>query len=219
MSIVSDIRIQVDEAAGSTFFTAEHIYDAANEAVLEVYSRAKPNLTSVNWPVNTGDDLVFLPPGIMVPQQIIINNLEYWPTTQAKLEQFSRSWRGEALALPKWFVLWDALRMRLFPRPDQAYDFTMWGVPWPEEINASNLDIASMDAQLKLATGLKAAGNLLEFSAPNVADTMIAESEQILSAYTKRLRNQQGHNIRRVRPGTLFTASQNGVIRLGKRLS
>jgi hypothetical protein len=218
MSVITDIRTLLDERSSAVFWTDQHIYDAANQAQLDIYASLKAQQGSAVMSLNSGQDIVSIPPTIMIPQYIEFNNKTYFPTTHAKLEQWNRAWRGEALAQPKWFVLWDWEHFRVWPRPDQGYDFTLWGVTWPSEFSASNESITA-DRVLQAAIAFRAASYLLELTQPLLAAEMARESAEYETRYKTRLRNRQSHRPTALKPGTAFTAAQSGVISLGRKFS
>jgi hypothetical protein len=151
-------------------------------------------------------------------------NEKYWISDQGKLEQYSRTWRQFAPERPKFFVMFGLTQIRVWPIPDQSYIFQIWGVPWPSEISAVAEDIA-VDQQLKLVIAYRTAGSLLEATRPDMADVFYKESDENLNLYKIRLRNRQGHNIHRLRPGThgpsmssRIVGADTGVISIGRRL-
>lgn len=167
---------------------------------------------------------VTLDTSYMSGYQPITINQRYFISDRTKLEQYARDWRDNTQSQPKWFILWDAWNIRVFPKPDKTYTFTLWGVPWGTEIGTGTEDI-NVDQILRLALAYKAASTLLEATRPDVADLYIRNSEELLNRYRLRLRNQQGNNIRRMKPGTNQRHTDDtisafkGVIKIGNRLS
>lgn len=218
MSLVTDIQELCDESAGAVFWPAAQVYDAANEAIIESFASSRHEFKLSTMTASAGDDLVALPADIMIPQYILGTAGKYWPTTQAKLEQQSRAWRGEPAGVAKFFVLWDISTLRVWPRGEQDYAYDLCGVPWPSvgEIAASNLDI-SVPKLLKQAITHRAAACLLGATQPLLADSLVQEAQELEYKFRVQLRNRNSHNIRRVRPGTLFTRAQSGSIPIGKK--
>ena len=218
MSLVSDIQQAVDETSGAVFWSTDQIYDAANAAILDAFTITRHEFVLATMTVTAEADLVDIPATIMIPQYILGTDGKYFPTTQAKLEQENRAWRGTALGQTKFFVLWDIEHFRCYPRMNVDYAFDVGGVPWPTvgEVMATNTDI-SVPGLLKQAITHKAIATLLDATQPMLADVHTSEADQLLYKFKRQYRNRSGHNIRRIRPGTLFTKAQSGVIRIGDR--
>ena len=234
-----------DPTAGDIFFPSQQIYDAANEAVTDFWATAGrqdvpiqlATATATPLVVGTGTDIYPLDNvSLMIPTFVTLNtmlgsgaggeliNQKYFISDRTKLEQYARDWRNNQQAQPKWFILWDAWNLRVFPTPDQTYTFTLWGVPWPNEISTGTEDI-TVDQILRLAMAYKTAATLLETTRPEVSDLYTKNSEEMINRYRIRLRNQQTNNMRRMKPGGngKFTddviAANRGSIKIGNRLS
>jgi hypothetical protein len=219
MSIITDIQLQVDETQGPVFWEIEQLYDAANQAQLNVWSSLKDwQRGTSTMTVTTGQDLVaFDTTTIMIPQFIIYNGVKIFPTTHAMLQDWQNNWKNEGLGRPNWVVLWDAEHFRLFPRPDQTYNFVVWGTPWPTEITDGNHDIVGVDPLVRRAIVLQAAALLLEDSQPLLADAKLQEAMDFRERYARQQRNVQGSNIMRLRPGVAWQVAQGGDIRMGRK--
>ena len=219
MSIVTDVRVWLGGTA-TTFWSDAHVVDALNEVQFELQSEVK----GAFWVVGTltltaNDDLVMIPSNVMIPKAILGTAGKYFPTTQAKLEQECREWRGRTPGRPTHFVVWDAFTLRVYPRPDTTYLFEVEGVPWPTtELTTAVLDLTASE-DWKRILALRAAAQLLEFTQPQLSDAYEREAQELLSDYKVSLRNRQGHNIRRLRPGTLFTRAQSGNLTVGRRFT
>jgi hypothetical protein len=187
--------------------------------------------------VNSSTDIyTFDTVSLMIPTYVTLNtfigtgtvgeliNQRYFISDRTKLEQYARDWRNNQQEQPKWFILWDAFHLRVFPQPDKDYTFTLWGIPWATEIGTGTEDI-SVDQILRLALAYQTAATLLEATRPEVSDLYTANSMEMLNRYRIRLRNQQTNNIRRMKPGsgTRYTddiiGAYKGVIKIGQRLS
>lgn len=216
MSIVTDIRLLLGNS--SLFWSDQHVYDAANEAQLEAYGRGKWAIGTNTLSVNTGDDLVYMHSSTMIPLYVEYLNKHYFITTQARLEQFSRSWKGASLGPPKWFVLFDFERLRVWPRPDDQYNMTLWHVPWPTEISASVTDITGVDRSYTNAIVNWAGSNLFRFTRPDLSEALRREGDEWYMKFKRTLRNQQSHNIQRMRPGGLFQKALGGNIDMGRAI-
>lgn len=245
LTLVGQVRLLIDQATGTgtlndypvngdIFWPSQQLYDATNEVLVDFWPALAQQstplaMTSASFAVDTSTDLyTFSTDTIMIPKYIVLSNTsmnqEYWITDVTKLEQWSNNWRQNLPAQPKWFVLWDAFHIRCFPIPDQDYTFTLFGVPWPTEISTGTEDI-SCDALFKLAIAYKAAANILEYTRPDIADSYLSESEELMHEYRTHLRNEQTNNMRRMKPGVgsrgtdIVMAATKGAIKIGRRLS
>lgn len=214
MSVFNDLNILLAELGGGVFWPNEYLYDALNEALLEVWVKTRPQYVSATLGLVANDDRVAIPSTIMVPRFVLRDNLRYFVTTHAKLEQFDRSWKSNATGVPKHFVLWDAETLRVFPRPNGSYTFVVWGIGWPTEFSSSNQDL-SVDRRLKDAIVKRAGATVVEYVHPGAAEVLRAEAEQLENMYKISRRNAFGHVLHQLRPGTRLTAAQSGVIDIG----
>jgi hypothetical protein len=216
VTIIEEVKTAIGEENESIFWTAEHIYDALNEAHIEMNATLKNSIITVPWVVEAGDDLVEIPTEIMIPKQIEDTSRTFFITTPAKLEQESLGWRGTPAGVPGWFVLWDAFRIRVWPRADNDYQYNMVGIPWKTEFSGSYDDI-STDHQLRKSLVCRAASNLMESTQPPLAASLLQQALSYEDAYRSGLRNSQPHNIRRLLPGpNKMNSAKTGVIKLGK---
>lgn len=194
------------------FWPTQTVLDAINEAQLLAHAKTKWKKIGVPLQLNQYDDLVTIPSTIMIPQWVEDTKKRYFPSTQRELEHWLRTWRYADLATPTNFILWDASHLRVVPRPDQPYDYTLWGVGYPTEITVANPTVEGHDIYV-MAVTYWALALLLEFTRPDLADYQFAYAQELIVKYQRELRNQQGHNIRRLRPGQRFDLQQSGDIR------
>ena len=218
MTLLEQIQLQVDETTGPVFWTIDQLYDAANAAQLEVWMNLKDwQLTSTNIALTSGNDIItWTNTVVMIPQFIIYSGIKIFPTTTAQLQDWANNWKNESPSRPNWFLLWDAAKIRLFPRSDGTYTFTLFGVPWPGEIQDGTHDITGVDPFVKNAIVLRAAAKLLEETQPLLADAKMAEAEEFEKRYARQQRNSQGDNIARLRPTTAWDQAQFGDIKTGR---
>ncbi len=223
MSLLTDLQIEVDEVAGPTFYVIEQIYDALNASMLEIWSNLKEwQRTSATIAISSGDNIISLPvTSVMIPQFVIYNGVKIFPTTHAMLQDWSDTWMNESPARPTWMVLWDAEHLRLFPRSDASYNFILYGVPWPTEINASSIDASTdpliADPLVRRAVVLRATAKLLEENQPQLSDLKLTEAMEWEARYAKQQRNSQGANTLRLRPGVAWDIANQGDIKLGRK--
>jgi hypothetical protein len=253
MTLIGLVRLLIDQAtgtgtlndypvAGDIFWPSQQLYDAANEVMIDYWAQlgnqqTPIQLTNTTFVVSSGTEIFgFASAVIMTPTYVVLNttsgtgaasytiNQTYWISDVTKFEQFNNNWRSYPAGQPKWFAVFDAFNIRVFPLPDKTYTFTLFGVPWPTELSTGTEDI-TCDAMLKLSIAYKAAANIMEATRPDVADSYTKESEELLLRYRIRLRDQSTNNIRRLKPNVgdgrsdITQAAIKGVIRIGKRLS
>jgi hypothetical protein len=213
-NIVADVQRLLADAG--VFWSDSHVCDAVNDVQLQLAAITRHQLVSVDLVIPAGALLVDIPVTVYIPQTLRFNNEVYFPTTHARLEQHSRNWRSATTGRPSWFVLWDAEHFRPFPVANQEYTFQLTGVAWPQEVLVVNPTITA-DRTFKLAIANMAAGQLLRYTRPDLAEAYEAEALEALRRFKSTLGRQQSHNLKRVRPGTAFTAAQSGSIKLGSR--
>jgi hypothetical protein len=214
MSIVTDIQLVINDIG--VFWPLPQILDAVNESQFAIYAETKWAITSATMLLGSNVDIVSIPQSILIPRWIEGTNTNFvpavvkrfFPTSMRNLEHFLRTWRGDNLGQPVYFVLWDSTHWRCFPRPDGSgsgpngnYMFTVFGIGLPAEITTSSQSLLGPQTYY-LAVQNYAVSLLLEATRPDLADLYMAQAvEQILN-FKKRLRNQQSHNIRTLKPAT-----------------
>lgn len=214
MSAVGDIQTILNDAG--VFWPLAQIYDAVNEAQLAVYAETKWAVTTASINLTSNVDIIPIPSGVLIPRWMEGTNTTFQPpvvkrfffTTQRGLETFLRTWKGQNLGQPGYFVIWDATHLRVFPRPDNlgsgpagSYPMTLFGQGFPVEITTGGQSILGPKNYV-LAVENLAASLLLEATRPDLADSYSAQSEDQILLFKKRLRNQQSHNIRTLKPAT-----------------
>jgi hypothetical protein len=217
-TILSDVQLQVDESSGPVFWVIDQLYDAINAAQMEVWMNLREwQQISTNIVLSSGNDIIPLPATtIMVPQFIIYNNVKVFPTTLAMLQDWQNNWKSTAPGRTNWYLLWDWQHIRLFPRSDSNYTFTVFGVPWPTEVGDGNVDIVNVDPLVRRAIVMRAAAKLLETTQPEMADAKMMEAEEFEKRYARQQRNTFGDNILRLRPKTTQDLANQGDIRVGR---
>lgn len=243
-AVLGSSTIIDDPTAGDIFFPSQQLYDAANETIMDFWANAGRQDVPVAIAtdatplvVTSATDIYsFDTTTLMIPTYVTLNtfigtgnagesiNQRYFISDRTKLEQYARDWRNNQQMQPKWFILWDAFHLRVFPQPDKTYTFTVHGVPWATEIGTGTEDIV-VDQILRLAMAYKTAATILEATRPEVSDLYTQNSAEMLNRYRMRLRNQQTNNIRRLKPIVTpgyksdVASAMKGVIKVGNRLS
>jgi hypothetical protein len=219
MSLISDIQDLLEEATTNTFWTKAQIYDAANWAQIRVWEDTRHDKASETLTVPFNTDLVAIPDTIMIPLYVVMDGKEYFCSTQAKLEEYDRNWRAATPAQPKWFLVWDSLNLRVWPKANATYVFTLFGVRYPPTELAVGTEDITAPRLLKQAIVHTAAGMVLSLTRPDLAEGMLSEAAQLENKFKIQLRNRGGHRIDRLRPGNKFAHAQGGVISIGKHYS
>jgi hypothetical protein len=217
MTLIEEIRILLGEQSGGVFWTDEYILDAINETLIELSAFTLKKTIEVDLVVQAGEELVLLPPELMIPLSIFDGSRVFFFTTQAKLEQETKAWKGTALGVPEHFVLWDAFTIRPYPRADDDFLYYVTGIPWPTEYTSAGVD-PILSWRLRQVLVNKSASVLFETTQPQLSDSLNQVALNHENEYRKELRNSQSHNIRRLHPGeSLPNKAQSGVIKIGRR--
>lgn len=207
MSALIDVQRLLNDSG--IFWPTAQVVDALNEAQLCLYAETRWRTTTAGLSLNTNDDIVSIPPAILIPHFIDTTTTRYFPTTHVELERTTRNWRGTDPNEPEGFVLWDATHLRVWPKPDQIYNLTITGVGWPTT-QTSTSDLSGPEsfqlAVLNFATAL-----CLDATRPDLADLYRMQSEEQIQKLKVSFRKNQSHNIQRFRPGTKIDLKKLGV--------
>lgn len=228
MSIVTQVQNILNDTG--TFWPTQNLYDAINEAQFWIYEDIRWQRVSATVTLSSNTDIFTIPSNILIPEWLEgrdsnfdpVTYKRFYPATQRELEQFLRTWRGNNIGQPQYFVRWDATHMRVFPRPDGLgpsggnYLFTMWGIGFPTEITTTSADIGSLttlinDSYIQAIQNM-AASILFEATRPDLADAFAASAAENIVAFKRTLRNMQGHNIRRLRPADHYDKNHSGTV-------
>jgi hypothetical protein len=211
-SIVSEVRRLVNDEG--TFWPLTQVLDAVNQAQLMVEAQVKWRKTSWTLSVGEGAEWVPVPTGVLIPMWVEgptggTESQRFYPTTHWHLETNDRGWRRREMKRPEGFVLWDAYTFRIWPRADQAYTYTLWGVGIPTEVE-DILTISTLPHNLTSAVTLTSAALLLASTRPDIAEMYFADAEELIADYRRVVRNAQSHNIQVIRPATRVDLQQGG---------
>mgnify|MGYP001594699997 CR=1 FL=1 len=208
MSILSDVRVVLNDTG--VFWADTQVLEAINFAQLDVASQTKLVLGTVTLSVTAGDDIVEIDSTLFIPQRIHNGTLTTYPTTMRELENFNRLWKSTTAGQPEHFVLWDWNHIRLFPRPDQNYTFSIEGLLKPTEVTTTTVmfGVGKYNSAIRYYT----LAYLLEATRPDLAAWYIQLGDKDVMELNKTLRNQQSHNIRRFRPAKRVNLKNSGMI-------
>jgi hypothetical protein len=225
MSIVVQVQTILNDQGA--FWPTQTVIDAVNEAQFHVYAETRWAITTATISLTTNQDIITIPPTIIIPKWIegVNSNFQppvvkrFFPSTMRELENFLRQWRGQQQGQPGYFVLWDATHWRVFPRPDSlgpnldgSYPFTIYGIGFPAEIVDNVADIVGPATYVQIIQNYSVA-LLYEATRPDLADMYMAQAQQQILDFKKRVRNNQRHNIRILKPATRrFEIDQSGNV-------
>lgn len=221
MSIVAQVQIVLNDTG--VFWPTATLLDAINEAQFQIYAETKWAITTGSLALSSNADIIALPTNILVPRWIEGTNSltspatvkRFFVSTQRNLEAFQRTWRGAGTGQPGYFVIWDATHLRVFPRPDATYHFTVFGIGFPTEITDALGDIAGPALYVQAVQNYTVA-LLLEATRPDLADMYMKIANDQILAVKKRLRKNLSHNIRQLVPATTpYEINQGGQINGG----
>lgn len=211
MSLVSEVRDLLGEAS-AVFWPDQQVYDAINQAQINAFANYPILSTSTSLVVPQDADFITIPPSIMIPSYIATSTGNKFITTEPELEEYAIRWMETTPGEPKHFILWDTMYLRVFPRASAWYTYTIYGVPWPTEIDGSTQDVTNIHKQYRLAIIYDAVSVLFEASRPDLAQAYRELADQYLSDSRSSLRTAHPHNTLRLRPGNKTSTRHRGVI-------
>lgn len=220
MAIVAEIQTLLDDSSG-VFWLDQHVYDAANQAQMEVWSELRQDVIVSTVTVTASQEFVSVPATIMIPQRIVNvstdTKIEWYVTTRAKLEQDDRQWRLWDNTQPRWFVLYDYETLRLVPQPDATYEYEIWGVRYPPtQIEVGTEDITAEKA-IKKAVIFKAAAYVAQMTRPDLFQAWLQEAKDYLIEAKRNLRKNQSHRAWTMKPTNMpLSKAHAGFIRAGR---
>lgn len=219
MALVDEVRKLLGEAS-AVFWADAQIRDAINEAQVCVYAD-HPRIFEASTSLNVdGDyDFVSIPSSIMIPRYITSSDNEQYFNfiSHADLEEHSGSWMDTSTGTPEAFVVWSAEYLRIWPRPDASYSYTLVGTPWPTECTAlvdPSLPWLLEDAVVSYATAM-----LFAQTRPDLTELHMQEYMDAMRDYMVQWRRSHPHAVTRLhpvgRPGSpaaIFAARQRGSV-------
>jgi len=209
MGIVTDVRQLINETS-AVFWTDQQVYDSINGAQLELWAESGAFWGTATITATASGVTVSLPESsVMIPKFIVGTSGKEYLTTYADLERNTKAWKATGVGEPKWWVLWDVLTLKPYPRSDSTRTYVVHGIAWPTEVSASVTDITA-PPDLKKAVMYKAVGILFEHTRPELADGFNAIAQEHLQRFKITQRNYDSHNIRHIRPGNTMSNQRRG---------
>jgi hypothetical protein len=107
----------------------------------------------------------------------------------------------------------------VWPQADGEYEMAVFGIQWPDEIAAGNLDVDE-DTHFKNMIAFRAASSLLQSTLPQQSAMYEQRAKELEWQWNEHRRKFKGtHHFDRLRPGTAFTVKQRGNPNLFKAWS
>lgn len=219
MSLYSELQTLIDETSGPVFWLDAQLIDALNISELETLTWLHGfALASTTLAISSGADIIpWDTTTIMIPQYIIdTNNNKLFITDHAQLQDYQTNWMNMTPSQPKFVIRWDATYLRVFPKSNNTYTYTLYGVPWPSEITGSNID-PNYDLLVRKAIIHRAASRLLEFTQPEFSDVYESQAVEFEQRYARQLRNSGGNNTWRLAPAKGWQVGQLGGIKIANK--
>lgn len=218
MSLFSDTQDLLNDSG--VFWLDEHVHDRLNQAQMELWGRLRHDTVVSTSTALTGNEFLQTPATLMIPQRVVRNNVEWFSTSRAQLEQDNRKWRVIPEDAPKWFMPFDANRFQMVPKPDANYEVLIWGVRYPaNEISAGTVDITPASHYMVKFVMFKAAALLALNSRADLFQLWKSEAESYFVKASKNLRKRMGHTSFVLRPGKRTARAHMGSREIGKSLA
>lgn len=216
-TIVEEVRRELDEVNGGVFWQDQTVYDAINMSQLETYLVPGFSVAQVGFTLTTTDDIIALPSSVMIPLWIETStNNPCWITTHVKLEQSQRDWKLADPAQPRWFVVWDATHLRVWPMADKSYDYVLYYLPWPTELSPGTDDVTEYPPTLRECLKHRQTAKLIQSTQPGFAEQQNAMAEELEQIYRRTLRRTGGVKLDRLRPATNYDRAVSGAVKAGQ---
>lgn len=217
LSAFAMLNSKLDTLAGQVFWDYTQYYIALNEGQLEFAARI-PGIAQVTSTLtcSAGSELANLPLDLFIPQQLVTEEGHHvWPVDLVQLENEDAGWRS-ITGRPQFVTWYDWARVRVWPIPDTTYEYTLKGVPYPDEISTSTYQ-CPLGLEYQEALTSIAASRLLAFTRPDLAQQERAAGEEWLERFKRTLRKRGVWDTLRLRPGTGWSLAPGGTIPQGRR--
>jgi hypothetical protein len=212
MTLLTQVRLIIDEPSGPKFWPNQQIYDAINESSIEVLGSGQFELTTATMTATASASYAMLPTTIMIPKFILSTGTEgreLPKTTYAALEQESLYWGTATGTEHIAFVEYDYESVRLFPIVGTAIVYRVIGVPYPTEVAVGVEDMGTND-MVSDAVKFLAGSCLMEATRPDVSEALRVEGGEHLQEAMRHKRNNQTHNLWQLQPAGRINARRSG---------
>lgn len=193
MSLYTDITTLLNDSG--TFWTAQQVYDRANDAMLEVWPLTRHDLYCDTVVVPPGDESFLLPARMMIPQRLHARGRWYDVSSWWDVERVAADWRNWTPGEPAYFIPVGASDVVIAPVGSTGYFYRIEGVQYPqEEISGANLDIAD-PKPVKRAVAFYAAALCAAATRSDLAETWFAEARKQAGEVRRRMRQMRGTTV------------------------
>lgn len=217
MTLVTQIKTIIDEPNASKFWPIAQVYDAANEASIEVLGSGQYDLMTATITATASQVFVTVPSTLMIPKFVLTTSNDALPkTTEAALEREGPNWGTATNTAPIAFLEVDQTTIQIYPIVTTSVEYRFVGVPYPTEITTGVEDFTSNE-QYSFAAKFWAASSLMDATRPDLSDVFRSEGDEVYVMALRQWRNQQSHLLRTLRPAGAADARRFGdmsVIRL-----
>ncbi len=212
MTLLAQVRLIIDEPSAAKFWPNQQLYDAVNEASIEVLGSGQFQLTTATMTVTASAQYATLPTTIMVPKFILSTGTqgrELPKTTYANMEQDSPQWGTATGTEHIAFLEYDVETIQIYPIVGSAVVYHVLGIPYPTEIGLGVEDM-STDGSIIDAVRMWAGSVLMEATRPDVSEALRMEGAENLQDAMKHKRNNQDHRIWQIQPAGRMNARRFG---------
>jgi hypothetical protein len=218
-TLVDKVKDFIGERDTAKFWPVQHIYDACNAALMELWARTKHNKVVHTLQLHAANHRHVFPADSMIPDRIVGTENELPIITQADAEAYSTLWRQDSPAPPIALLRFDQESIGTYPYSlNSEYELDLYCVQYPPEIDANTLDV-DCDDTLRDAVAAKAASILVEDTHPDLADVLNQESEVNLRRFQTLERNKvYSRDALRIQPTSKSQQRRRGSVELIRRL-
>jgi hypothetical protein len=212
VTLLNQVRLIIDEPNGPKFWPNTQLYDAINEASIEVLGSGQFDMSTATITASANAVYLTLPTTIMIPKMLIgTDNVELPKTTYAALERDGIGWGTATGTSHVACVEFDCQTLQLYPIVNTPVVYRVVGIPYPTEITTGVEDIAANDIIVD-AIRFYAGSVLFDATRPDISDTLRVEGLQTLQVAMRHKRNTQSHKIYHLSPAGDINARRSGEI-------
>jgi len=212
VTLLNQVRLIIDEPNGPKFWPNTQLYDAINEASIEVLGSGQFDVSTATITATASAVYVALPTTIMIPKMLLsTDNIELPKTTYAALERDSVGWGTATGTSHVACVEFDCQTLQLYPIVSTAVVYKVVGIPYPVEITTGVEDIVAND-MVSDAVRFWAGSVLFDATRPDISDTLRMEGQEHLQVAMRHKRNTQSHKIYHLSPASAINARRSGEI-------
>jgi len=224
MTLLDEIRLELGESTsmlGTYFWSTTEVCNAANAALIAAYIDVNEDTAIGTMTTTASTTDTTLPYNtVMIPKRIVGMKGEVFPISITDLEIYKADWGiiggAGTPAAPRWIAPDGYEAVSLWPVPDTAYEYDIYGVAWPGEISGGSPDI-TLDRELKEAVVCLTVAFLIDDYYTELCEIKYREYLQHINAYARILRNRRGRAPVQLKPSSSFDRARSGSISLGRQ--